>query len=203
MPPKIRITGTEIINIAISIVREQGIEAVNARSIASRLNCSVRPLFREFSSMDILKSAVIKKASEIYTQKMKEAFESSQGFYAMGIAYTNFAKTEPNLFRLLFMTNLLKNKNAVHIAGTTTGDNEVITSICNQTGLKESNAQELYTGIWLTTHGIASLFATNSCTLNDDEISKILKNCFEGLVYTLQSKQLANTFNGNHSNGKN
>lgn len=188
MPPKIKIIGTDIIDNAINIVREHGIGAINARSLAAKLNCTARPLFREFDSMEKLKTAVIDRAAEIYTQTMKKAFESSDGFSAMGIAYIKFARMEPNLFRLLFMTNLLENRCAIDIAGSTIGDDEVIADISNRTGLDIIKSQELYTGIWLTTHGIASLLATNSCMLSDEEIINLLNNSFYGLVHVLQSK---------------
>mgnify|MGYP000348827463 CR=1 FL=1 len=59
MPPKPTTNKEAILNAAISIVRKEGMESVNARSIASALNCSTKPLFRIYENMDALKQDVI------------------------------------------------------------------------------------------------------------------------------------------------
>ena len=188
LAPRIKTSHEDIIREAITIVREQGIEFVNARSIAAQLKCSIQPIFRTFGTMEELKAATYKRAEEIYNTAMMESMQNiSNGFLALGLAYVNFAKTETNLFRFLFMSNAFNHGRATDIAGTTTGDNEVIALICESTGLDVSKAQELYTGMWFTTHGIASLLSMNSCTLTDEEIKRVLKNVFDGLILSLKN----------------
>ena len=187
MAPRIKTSHEDIMREAITIVREQGMEFVNARSVAAKLKCSIQPIFRTFGTMEELKVATYKRAEEMYNMAMTESMKnSSNGFLALGLAYINFAKTETNLFRLLFMSNALNHGSAADIAGTTTGDNEVIALICESTDLDTSKAQELYTGMWFTTHGIASLLSTNRCTLSDDEIKRVLTNVFDGLLLSLR-----------------
>ena len=45
MPPKVRFTREEIIRAALDITRESGPEALTARSLAARLDCSAKPIF--------------------------------------------------------------------------------------------------------------------------------------------------------------
>ena len=45
MPPQAKITKEMILNTVLDITRATGSETVNARSIASRLKCSTRPIF--------------------------------------------------------------------------------------------------------------------------------------------------------------
>jgi len=190
MPPRVRTSEEDIVNAAIEIVREKGSEAVNARSVAERLGCSVQPIFRVFSSMDEVRAAVYKGAEEIYNRAMMTAMhESGEGFLAMGIAYVLFAKTEKNLFRLLFMSGAFNQGSAADIAGSTQGDDEVIALISSMTGIAKAKAQELFTAIWFTVHGMASLLATNSCTLSDEETRRILKMTFEGLCHSLKTEE--------------
>ena len=140
--------------------------------------------------MEDLKEAVYKHAGEIFNTSLINSLDNSkEGFLALGLAYINFAKTETNLFRMLFMTNVFNQGSLINIAGTTTDDDVVITIICEATGLKKSHAQELYSCVWFTAHGIASLVSTNSCTLSDDEIRKVLKNVFMGLLHALKEKE--------------
>ena len=55
MPPKVKITKEDIIKTAIDIVRDKGADAINARNIASVLNCSTQPIFSNFDNMEELK----------------------------------------------------------------------------------------------------------------------------------------------------
>jgi len=196
MAPKIKVPYEDIVTEALQIVREKGIEAVNARSVAARLNCSVQPIFRTFGTMDELKTAVLKRANEIYEGVMEESLMRG-GFSEMGLKYVNFAKNEKNMFKMMFMSNSLFVSNssnattqgsATEIMGTTAGDDIVLSMLCDETGLDASKAKELYTGLWFLLHGMASLIVCNSCTLSDDEIKRILRNTCDGYVYVLNNE---------------
>lgn len=193
LPPKIKITDEDIMNAAIQLVRDKGIESLNARDLAKEIGCSVHPIFRVYNSMDGLKVAVYKMAEDIYNKRMFEAGESSKdGFIAMGLTYIEFAKSEKNLFKLLFMTDGFKEHSLMEIVGSTQGDDEVIGMICQMTGLSNEAGRELYAGIWLTTHGIAAMFATNSCKFKDEEIRRLLNNSFMGLLMKLKKEENEN-----------
>ena len=190
MPPKIKISEEEIIEVAIQMVRVSGIEKLNARDLAKKLNCSVHPIFRTFQSMDGLKTAVYKKAEAIYNECMLcNQSHSDDGFLNIGLNYIDFAKNEKNLFKLLFMTDAFREQSIMDIVGNTQGDDEIIQMLCQRTGLREASAKELYGGIWITTHGIASMFATNNCRFSDEENRRLLNNSFLGLLLKLKNEE--------------
>lgn len=95
MPPKVRITREDIVNTAVDIVRFGGAEAVNARRIAERLNCSTQPVFSNFSSMEALRGAVMDAADKCYREYIRR--ETETGAYpvykASGMAYIRFARS--------------------------------------------------------------------------------------------------------------
>jgi AcrR family transcriptional regulator len=184
MAPKVKINEEEILNASLEILRESGIEAVNARSVAKKLNCSIQPIFRTFSTMDALKAALYKRASEIFSNTMLGAL-SNGGFKNLGMTYINLARTDSNLFKLLYMTDAFKGKDLAELAGTTEGDVEIIKHISQRTGLSVEKAQDLLTAIWFTTHGIATLLATNASEISDESAGQILSDVYEGLVKTL------------------
>lgn len=190
MPPKVKIAKEDIIDAAIRMVREKGIEALNARELAKEIGCSVHPIFRVFNSMEGLKTAVYQGAENIYNERMISAGEQGEnGFLNMGLTYIDFAKNEKNLFKLLFMSDAFKEQGIMEIAGNTEGDDEVIEMLSQGTGLSTKAAKELYAGIWLTTHGIASMFATNNCRFSDEENRRLLNNSFMGLVLKLRKEE--------------
>ncbi|MFT4145397.1 MAG: TetR-like C-terminal domain-containing protein [Mobilitalea sp.] len=193
MPPKIKITQEDIMNRAVQIVRENGIESLNARDLAKELGCSVHPIFRAYTSMEGLKTAVYQEVENIYNKHMLSGMEQSEnGFLGMGLAYIDFAKNEKNLFKLLFMSDAFREQSLMEIVGSTEGDDEVIDMICQGTGLSREAAKDLYTGVWLTTHGIASMYATNNCRFSDEENRKILNNSFMGLMFKFKSEEKNN-----------
>lgn len=71
MAPKIKITKKDIIEAATELVRTNGEQAINARAIASYLNCSTQPVFSNFSTMNELHEATVNAAYEIYLNFLK------------------------------------------------------------------------------------------------------------------------------------
>lgn len=188
MPPKVKVTKEAILNGAIEIVREKGIGGVNARDLASALGCSVQPLFSNFHNMDQLKQALLERVEALYDDQMQSGIERHPiPFLGMGFAYIDFAKTEKNLFKFLFMSDEFKGRNVLEMIQ----DDEnkgIVEMIAGMTGLKFKKAEQLFLSIWLTTHGIASMMATNDCELSEEAIAGILTDSFSGIAYQL-SKQ--------------
>ncbi|MGZ9586466.1 TetR/AcrR family transcriptional regulator [Paenibacillus marinisediminis] len=189
MPPKPKVTRDIVLEAALGLVREEGIDAVNARNVAKRLGTSTQPIFSHFSSMEELREAIYAYAEHLYNAAMLTAMQSGgNGFLAMGLAYIRFARTEKKLFQLLFMSGRLRQEKVADITGTTEGDDQVIAMIGSITGLSVDQARKLYAGIWFTTHGIASLVATNSSTMDDEEAQAVLNSMFKGLLVTLKKE---------------
>lgn len=189
MPPKIKINQEMILKNALAIVHEKGIRALNARSLAERMNCSVQPIFRVYGSMEELKSNVCQEIRNIYNENMIEYLKSANknSFLNMGMFYIRFAKEHANYFTVLFMTDNFNHLNVSEIAGSTVGDTQIIELIMHMANLDYDKAQQLFTAVWLMTHGIAALFATNNCKMTEDEIETLLSNTFNGLLHVLKN----------------
>ena len=72
MPPKQRITREMILERSFAMFCQEGMAAVNARSVAKALNCSTQPIFSYFSGMDDLKNALDQKAHDVF-ERLKAA----------------------------------------------------------------------------------------------------------------------------------
>lgn len=186
MPPKIKITEEAILDAAVRITEEQGIEGLNARSLAKELGCSVQPIFRVYSGMEDLKKAVVAKVAEMYYRYLSDAISLEDDLVGLEMAYIRFAQEKKNLFRLLHMSDRLGLHRTEEF--TEEGINrEIIEAMARMTGLPLEQARMLYTGAFFTAHGIASMIATNHCSFQEEEIQEIMKNVFEGLVMKLRS----------------
>jgi len=185
MPPKVKVTEEAILETALKITREKGIAGVNAREIGRLLECSVQPVFRNFQSMEILKQVLYKKTEAIFDNHMNHGMERNEiPFLGMGLAYIEFAKTEKNLFKFLFMSDEFKGKSVFDLVRGEE-NREIIKLIEGMTGLGFADAEQLFLSIWLITHGIAALMATNDCDLSEVQIAKLLMDSFSGMKYQL------------------
>ncbi|HCG61822.1 MAG TPA: TetR/AcrR family transcriptional regulator, partial [Collinsella sp.] len=58
MPPRVKFTKEEIVEAALRVTREGGIDSLTARSLAAELGASTRPMFTYFETVDELKHEV-------------------------------------------------------------------------------------------------------------------------------------------------
>lgn len=181
MPPITRITKEDIIQTAYEMTRKDGLQAINARAIAKQLNCSIQPIFHKFQTMESLKEEVIKKVYQEYTNYMKKGLEHEKPYKGMGLAYIEFAKKEPKLFQLLFMVE--QEQNIDEIIQTDPGFEITKSTIGKVTGLKEKDIDNFHLQMWIYTHGIATMLATHTCKISDDQISFLLTQGYEGLLH--------------------
>ena len=178
MPPKVRITKNDIIKTAVELVRESGEQTINARAIASALNCSTQPVFSNFSTMDELKRAVISTVYETYLKFLED--EAKIGKYPIyksyGMAYIRFAIKERELFKLLFM----RSRDGEDT--TPSPDFEAsVQMIMKANGVTEEKARLMHLEMWTCVHGIATMLATSFLSLEEELISNMLTDIYFGI----------------------
>ena len=179
MPPKIKITKDDIISAAVEIVREQGAQAINARTIAATLNCSTQPIFSNFSSMEELKLSVVEKADAIWQNYINKeiSMKTYPPYKASGMAYIRFAQEEKELFKLLYM----RNRTSENGAKDPELNNQMEDIVQQNTGLDGMEKKLFHLEMWAYVHGIAVMFATDFLDLNWDLVSKMLTDAYQGL----------------------
>ena len=178
MPPKVKITKNDVIQTALDLLRKEGESALNARTIASALNCSTQPIFSNFPTMDDLKKEVESSAFSLYLNYLqKECLNGEYAPYkAYGMAYIRFAKEEKELFKLLFMCD----RNNQKITPTEDFESSV-NMIMNNLGITKTQAEKMHFEMWICVHGIATMIATSFCSYSSEEISAILSDIYQGL----------------------
>ena len=103
MPPKQRITREMILERSFTMFCQEGMEAVNARSVAKALNCSTQPIFSYFTGMDDLKNALEMKAKETFEAVLKNYETEGDPLLNACRTYLRFGVEQPRLFAYLFM----------------------------------------------------------------------------------------------------
>ena len=178
MPPKVKITKEDIINAGIEIIRKEGEVSINARSIASYLNCSTQPIFSNFTSMEELQNEVAISAHKIYLSFLESEAQSGKypQYKAFGMAYVRFAKEETNLFKMLFMCDRRGNE-----LPSTQDFEKSVEIIMEANGVSRETATLMHLEIWTFVHGIASMIATSFLELDMELISKMMTDAYQGI----------------------
>jgi AcrR family transcriptional regulator len=179
MPPKVKVTKEDIVNTAVTIVRNSGEQAINARIIASALNCSTQPIFSNFASMQELRLAVVEKADQLCREYVQREVESGKfpPYKASGMAYIHFAEEEKELFKLLYMRD---RTNEIIPESSELGD-QMESIVQSNTGLNKENAKLFQLERWAYVHGIATMAATGFVRLDWELASRMLTDAYQGL----------------------
>lgn len=189
MPPKAKFTRDEIIQAGLNIIRENGMEALSARALGAKLGSSSRPIFTVFQSMEEVQGEVKKSAKSLYTEYVKKGLEQKLAFKGVGTQYILFGIQEPKLFQLLFMSQQEQKpivENVLPVIDESYKD--ILLSVQNGYELSENEAQQLYRHLWIYTHGIAVLCATNMCVFTAEEIDKMITQVFRGTLKEIKEK---------------
>lgn len=178
IPTTTKITKEMILNAAFQITKTDGFDKVSNRTIAKKLNSSIRPIYYQFKNVDELNKELYTMISKYFYKYIMNDIETSPLPYKqIGINYINFAKKENKLFQLLFMSD---NKNFMETLTKQKDESTKILDIIKKyTKLKSEVVENFHTEIWIFTHGIATLVANNTIDLTDEEISKLLSYEFQ------------------------
>ena len=178
IPTTTKITKEMILNVAFQITKTDAFDKVSNRTIAKKLNSSIRPIYYQFKNVDELNKELYTMISKYFYKYIMNDIETSPLPYKqIGINYINFAKKENKLFQLLFMSD---NKNFMESLTKQKDEfTKILDIIKKYTKLKSEVVENFHTEIWIFTHGIATLVANNTIDLTDEEISKLLSYEFQ------------------------
>jgi AcrR family transcriptional regulator len=106
MPPKRETTRERVLDAALDIVRQQGIEEVSARSVAERLHCSTQPIYSLFASMEELKTCAYDRAMECAMDAIRQ-YDDDRYIpeLRLAVGYFHLARQQKHLFRSVYLSD--------------------------------------------------------------------------------------------------
>lgn len=176
-----KITKEIILEKALEIIRTQGIEKVSNREIAKKLNSSIRPIYYQFkNSEELYNELLMKMETYFYSFLLDNEIEDIPKYKQIGINYIKFAKEESNIFKALFM----KKNNLVveNFIGQIKEFKEIEKFVKVSTNLKNEEIKSFHVKMWIFTHGLATLIASNTINFNDQQIRDLLSYEFQALM---------------------
>ncbi len=171
MAPKNKFTREEMVAAALRVVRARGIDALTAKTIADELGTSTRPIFTGFGSMDDVRQAVYGAAVRVYDSYTSAGLKEKIPFLGVGKSYIRFAREEPELYRMLFLTRgqeysaMNSMRHLQQLVRPTLMDIYHITA---------AEADLYFRDMWLVVHSLSTLIVTGDCGYSDQEIGRIL-----------------------------
>lgn len=191
MPPKAKFTREEIIKAAFDITRSEGLEAVTARALGTKLGSSARPIFSVFESMRDVQKEVVASTKKLYGEYVSRGLNQKEipAFKGVGVQYIRFAITEPKLFQVLFMSEQKENPSVTNVLPVVDENYSLIlSSVKDSYHFNNEQAEKLYRHLWIYSHGIAVLCATNMCRFTVEEIGKMLTEVCVAIIKEIKGE---------------
>ena len=178
MPPNVKVTKDNLIAAALDVVRDGGVEALNARSLAAKMGISTQPIFSNFSGMSELMDELIRAAAALSRKYVDDEMKLQRHppYKASGMGYIRFAREEKELFKLLFMQKRQKKEDR----GFSDYD-DIIRVIMKNLGIDRETALDFHLQMWIFVHGIATMAATDYLTFDEEHIAKMLTEVYNAM----------------------
>ena len=190
MPAIAKVTKEMIIDAAFEIAKEMGAENINARTVSQKLGCSTQPVLYHFKTIEDVRIAAHKKASEFHSNYVTNiSGKYERPMLEVGMRHIQLAIEEKNIFRFLFHSNY---NTDVSLFDWLTGENfdSLFPILKKQAKVDEQQAYIIFSQIFLVTHGIASLLANNAMVYDEAYCINTLSNAYFGIMYMIKEKGL-------------
>lgn len=169
MPPKQRITREMILERSFEMFCREGMDVVNARSVAKALNCSTQPIFSYFSGMEDLKNALVQKARDTFAEALHDGMHADEPVVRLGCAYVRFAAEQPRLFIHLFAA---AGEDARYPFSGEEERSDLIAREAAHTGMAQDQARTVFEQVFIYAHGMAAMCATGKLRYAPEEAEK-------------------------------
>ena len=188
MPPKAKFTKEQITKAALGVVSEKGVQALTAKELGAALGTSTTPIFTVFNSMQEVQDAVMLAAMERFEEYAHKAAHLGPVFKQVGMQMILFAKEEPKLYQLIFMSSISEAQTFDDIyAHLGSLADECLNVLQKDYDLSKADAKTLFEHVWIHTFGIGALCATGVCDFSHEQIAQMLTQDFTAMMMLMKS----------------
>ena len=188
MPPRVKITKEQILDAAVSIIRKNGLDSLNARALAQELHCSTQPILYAFSTMEELKRAAYRRVDQLHTEYLLNTPPGSDPLLEIGLNYIRFAVEEPRLFRFLFQSGYAEEKNLLEMIDSAELS-PVLDAMQDGLGMDRPKTRDVFLTLALFAHGYASIHANNTLEYDEGLAAAHLERAFLGAVAAVSQEE--------------
>jgi len=155
MPPTVSFTPESVLKEAFEIIRKEGLSALTARKVAQNLGCSTQPVYSAFGSMKGLQDAVLTHAQGYAIEYLLRDPGNEEPFLAIGLQYFRFAREEPELFKILYLSPHTREPREDTLTPPLLVERMRLDP--HLKNLDEEDLKRLWSNMWIYTHGLTTL----------------------------------------------
>lgn len=179
--PKQRITKETVVQAAFEIARNDGMEQVLIKNIASKIGCSVQPIYSYCKNMEGLRQDVTAQVNSFIGEYVAAHIDKSDIFGSTGKAYIQLAKEEPNLYKIFILhkrngiaslDDLYRSEASPHTAE----------SISEKLNISVEQARKLHMHMLIYTIGIGTIFSVTTPGIPADEIYEQQEEAYKAFL---------------------
>lgn len=188
MARTVRISKDMLITAGTDLVLEKGISALNIRSIAAALNCSIQPIFRNFGSMDALRKEILTALDAHYGAFIAQYVDKSDYLFTISLAHIRLAAEQRNLFGAMFLTGEYGTRTVEQILSAS-WNRETIECTAQQYHISVPAAESVYRDVRFYTFGIAREVYAGAVILQPGETEILLRGAIESFCRTAAERK--------------
>ena len=154
-----------VMDVAVTHLRQSGIESLSLRAIARELGVSQTAPYRHFGDKNGLLAALACGGFEHLTEVMADAFQANhqgaEGFQQAGLAYVGFARSRPEVYRLMFGAGIVDRRQYSALNSASDAAFGFLVAMIEQ-GIQSGwivsqDVQLLANSAWAMVHGLSTL----------------------------------------------
>lgn len=169
----------EIIDVALQIVREQGYEALSARSLSKALNCSITPIFTMFENMEEVVECTFKAAGRVFANYFESVTDYVPAFKEFGMRMVSFARQESNLFNFLCQEG---DKTIIPHQAV-----ECMQHVCTDFAIDNEKREAFNRQIWTFICGLVAVSSADREKYTDEVVSEMWSTQFLSTLFYFKS----------------
>lgn len=173
MAPKSKINAEMIAQVSYGILKKNGEGALNARSVASGLECSTQPIYSYYKDMNDLINVLLKMAKDEFFNMVSLSLNDNNPFLNLAVNYAKFAKDNTNVFKFLLFSHYdddVGSEGVYNFIGKSCDIEDFFGKFSKMYHISDEGYEEAFINVWSYVHGGASFIAVGHKT--DDELFK-------------------------------
>lgn len=162
---------------SLDFVMKYGIDNLNARSLAKKMNCSTQPIYLTFSNMSDLKQQLLLHCKTFFEEYINNMHNQDISLFMNYISsYIKFAYDYPKLYDFMFLK--MENDNSLE---TKAYNEEIIKKISEVGHYSYEVAKKFFLQSFIYAHGLATQIVTGYIKWDFEVITELLQDEFEAL----------------------
>lgn len=182
MPPKPKITREQILECAYDLTLRDGFSNLSSRAVANAAGCSVQPVFSHFPTMDSLREEVYRYACRQCAEEVLNQQDQQDLITVMAHWMLDLAKNRPNLFELLYLSDLTAPHSMPDTLMQTANHRKMVSIISSAHDLNQQQGEDILVRSSIFLMGIGTMICINKMDIRDEDVLAMMGRTLDDFI---------------------